>query len=88
MAVDSEAFDERWPPMMDDPRQAPDESMDPRRLAALWRRDGEDAYGEAAVVGTLAIALRALGAAGSVPDAEARARSLWTERDRSRFAAA
>ena len=63
MAIEGAALDERWPPLIDDPRQPPDASMDLTRLAALWRGDIEDEYGEAAVVGTLAIALRTLGAA-------------------------
>jgi anthranilate phosphoribosyltransferase len=88
MAIDGEGLDERWPPMIDEPRRTPDESMDPSRLAALWRGDVEDKYGEAAVVGTLAIALRTLGAAKTAPDAEARARALWGARERNRFAAA
>ena len=83
MAIDGEALDERWPPMIDEPRQPPDATMDLSRLAALWRGAIEDEYGEAAVVGTLAIALRALGAAASVAEAEARAKALWLQRDRS-----
>ena len=62
MAIDGAALDERWPPMIDEPRQAPDEidgPLPPR--APVWRGDIEDEYGEAAVVGTLAIALRTLG---------------------------
>jgi len=88
MAIDGKALDERWPPMIDEPRQAPDESMDLSRLAALWRGAIEDEYGEAAVVGTLAIALRTLGAVEHVGDAEARARALWSARERNRLAAA
>ena len=83
MAIDGEPIDERWPPMIDEPRQAPDAAMDLSRLPALWRGAIEDEYGEAAVVGTLAIALRALGAALSVVEAEARAKELWLARDRS-----
>ncbi len=88
MAVDGAFVDERWPPMIADPRQAPDESMDLARLGALWRGQSSDAYGEAAVVGTLAIALRALGEAADPADAELRARALWSGRDRNRLAAA
>ena len=88
MAIDGELLDERWPPTIDEPRQPPDESMDLARLAALWRGDSADEYGEAAVVGTLAIALRALGAAANVAGAEALARTLWQARDRTRLAAA
>jgi anthranilate phosphoribosyltransferase len=88
MAIDGRQEDERWPPMIAEPRQAPDESMDLARLGALWRGEIDDAYGEAAVVGTLAIALRGLGAAADPADAERRAKALWSGRDRSRLAAA
>jgi len=88
MAIDGEAVDERWAPMIDNPRQAPDDSMDLSRLAALWRGAVDDAYGEAAVVGTLAIALRTLGVAEDAAGAEAQARGLWSARERDRLAAA
>jgi hypothetical protein len=88
MVVDGKGLDERWPPMIEEPRQPPDDSMDLARLAALWRGDLEDAYGEAAVVGTLAIALRTLGAAENAVEAEAKARALWRARERKGLAAA
>ncbi len=88
LAVDGAPVNERWPPMMDEPRQAPDESMDLSRLAAVWRGDVGDEYGEAAIVGTLAIALRTLGDANDARDAEAKARKLWDARARKRPAAA
>ena len=88
MSVDGRLEDERWPPMIAEPRQAPDDSMDLARVGALWRGESTDDYGEAAVVGTLAIALRALGEAADPADAEARARALWSGRDRNRLAAA
>jgi anthranilate phosphoribosyltransferase len=74
-----------WPPMSD-PRQAPDESMDVERLGAVWRGASDD-YGEGAVIGTIAIALHAMGAAPTAEAADARARGLWSERDRSRYLA-
>jgi anthranilate phosphoribosyltransferase len=77
--------EERWPPMIPQPRQPPDGDMDVSRLDALWRGDAADAYAEAAITGTLAIALKALGAASDMGSAQARADALWRERDRSRF---
>ncbi len=85
--IDGELIEERWRPTVADPRQAPDESMDLDRLGALWRGEITDEYGEAAVVGTVAIALRMLDAT-DIADAEARALMLWRERDRNRLAAA
>ena len=74
--------------MMDEPRQAPDGSMDLSRLAAFWRGDVGDEYGEAAVVGTLAIALRTLGDADDAGGAESKARRMWDARARKRLLAA
>ena len=88
MAIDGEGLEERWTPMIAEPRQAPDPEMDLTRLEGLWRGAVEDVYGEAAVVGTLAIALRTLGAAESPADAEAKARALWGARERNRVASA
>jgi anthranilate phosphoribosyltransferase len=88
MAIEGRLEDERWPPMIVEPRQVPDESMDLARLGALWRGEVDDEYGEAAVVGTLAIALRTLGEAGDAAGALKRARALWSGRDRNRLAAA
>lgn len=88
LTIDGRLEDERWAPMIAEPRQVPDESMDLARLGALWRGEILDEYGEAAVVGTLAIALRAMGEAAGAADAERRARALWGARDRNRLAAA
>jgi anthranilate phosphoribosyltransferase len=70
---------EEWPAMFA-ARHLKDESMDPGRLPALWRGETTDEYGEAAVIGTAAIALRALGVADSIAAAEAQAAELWRRR--------
>ncbi len=61
-------------------RHLKDEGMDVSRLPALWRGEISDEYGEAAVIGTAAIALRALGEADSIAAAEAQAAELWKRR--------
>jgi anthranilate phosphoribosyltransferase len=86
-ARDGRLEEERWPAMIPEPRQAPDEAMDLARLGAVWRGEFEDEYAEAAISGTLAIALRALGVEADVASAEAHARDLWRSRDRSRLPA-
>jgi anthranilate phosphoribosyltransferase len=70
---------EEWPAMFA-ARHLKDESMDPGCLPALWRGETTDEYGEAAVIGTAAIALRALGVADSIAAAEAKAAELWRRR--------
>ncbi|WP_372502454.1 glycosyl transferase family protein [Tistrella mobilis] len=71
---------EHWPALLAAaPADSPD---DPGRLAALWRGEGEDAEGEATVIGTAAVALRIAGRAATPSDADALARSLWSDRRR------
>ena len=88
MAFDGCLEDGRWPVMIDEPRQGPDENMDLSRLGRVWRGECVDEYAEAAITGTLAIALRALQVETEIADAEARAVDLWRSRDRSRLMAA
>lgn len=71
--------DEEWPAMFA-ARHLKDEDMDVRRLPALWRGEIGDEYGKAAVIGTTAIALRALGEADSLAAADAQAAELWQRR--------
>jgi anthranilate phosphoribosyltransferase len=86
--ADGQAGETRWPPLLDDPRAAPDENLDLDRLAALWRGEAQDEYATAAVVGTIAIALATLGVEREPAAAERRAAELWRARDRARLAAA
>ena len=78
---------EDWPALLPDPRQQMDETMDVGRLGAFWRGEIDDAYGHAAVTGTLAVALKLLGREQSVEDAQAAAEALWAARDRDRLRA-
>jgi anthranilate phosphoribosyltransferase len=82
------AVEERWPPLMEEPRQLPDEAMEVSRLLAVWRGEAEDFYAEAAIAGTLAIALRAMGLAPDIAMAQSRAEQLWRGRDPGRLLAA
>ncbi len=76
------AEEERWPVLLDDPRQAPEEDMNLGRLTAVLRGEAGDEYGEAAVTGTIAIALKALGRAETIEAAQGQANALWHGRDR------
>ena len=86
--ADGDAIEERWPPLMEEPRQLPDESMEVSRLLAVWRGEAEEPYAEAAITGTLAIALRAMGLAPDIKMAQSRAETLWRGRDPGRLLAA
>ncbi len=59
--------------------------LEPELLAGLWRGEWEAPGPIAAVVGTAAMALKLLGRAASVEEAEDQARRLWQERPRRRF---
>ena len=75
--------EERWPALLPEPRQAPEAELDLGRLAALWRGEITDEYGEAAIWGTLAIALKTMGHAASQEDAQILAENMWAQRDRA-----
>ncbi|MCE4073281.1 MULTISPECIES: glycosyl transferase family protein [Pseudomonas] len=77
---DGNDWDEEWP-ALSPLRHVKPESLDPQHLAAVWRGDAEDVYGELAVRATMALALRALGLQRDEAFAEADRR--WTERSRS-----
>lgn len=78
---------EMWAPILDDSRQAPDQDMTLDRLPALWRGEATDDYGEAAVIGTTAIALVASARAAHEEAAHALARRLWQARDKTAWPA-
>jgi len=84
---DGEQVDEEWPALMGSVSRE-DKNLDLARLRAVWRGDEENDYARAAVTGTAAIALRLMGRADSVEDAEAKARELWDNRRRERLDAA
>ncbi len=74
---DGVARDFTLPPLIDTP-SGRETSPLPDSLAALWR-EGGDARAEAAVVGTMALALGLMG------EDPARAGALWDSRDRTQF---
>lgn len=80
--------EEEWPALLPGKSVRTDEEMDPGRLRAVWSGEQVDTFATAAVTGTLAIALRLLGRAGSIEEAEAQAQAMWRARDRGRMEAA
>ncbi len=59
-----------------------DEPRDPREVVRLWTGEREAGVPEAAVVGTAAIALKLLGRAATIEEADALAWDMWRGRDR------
>ncbi|KHD07611.1 glycosyl transferase [Candidatus Thiomargarita nelsonii] len=74
-----ELSDEIWPPLFKK-RHVKEEKLEPQRLSALWRGEIEDEFGEGAVVGTAAIALKLMGKAASIDEAQGMARQMWMHR--------
>jgi len=79
--LDGATSDEDWPALFDGPRHPQDARMDVSRLRSVWFGETSDTYGEAAVVGTAAIALKAIGDAQDNADAQRQASELWQRRD-------
>lgn len=71
-----EAWDEDWPALSPQRHVKPAE-LNPQHLVAVWE-GAEDAYGELAVVATIALALRGLGQSRDA--AFAKAREFWANR--------
>lgn len=76
-----EVFEETWPSMFPEGPRHLKEEMDISRLAKVWRGEVQDEYGEAAIIGTAALALKGLGRADSIEAAQALAREFWNKRD-------
>jgi anthranilate phosphoribosyltransferase len=78
---------EEWPALLSESKQQVDEEMDPSRLMGVWRGDIDDEYADAAIIGTLGVALKAMGKADAIEGALAAARDVWENRDTSRLGA-
>ena len=75
-----------WPALNDgEPHPWRRDPLEPGRLAGLWRGEWEAPGPTAAVVGTAAMALKLLGRAASIEEAEDQAHRLWHERPRRQF---
>jgi anthranilate phosphoribosyltransferase len=78
-----ELVEEEWPPMLADSTAEKDEALDLDRLKAVWSGKTEDEYATAAVTGTIAIALRLMGRAAGIDEAQAQALAMWEARDKA-----
>jgi len=82
-----ELLEEVWAPIFPQ-RHVKEESMQPERLVGLWRGEVQDEYAEGAVYGTAAIALRLLGKAGGVAEAQKMAFEMWQSRNKDKYQSA
>jgi len=84
---EGELSDSEWLPMFEK-RHMRDDIMDITRLPALWNGSIEDEYGEAAVTGTVAIALILMQKAETHEEAESMATAMWNKRNKDKFGTA
>lgn len=80
-----ELSEEEWPELFTGPRHLKDETMDVARMARVWSGSENDEYGVASATGTAAIALKLMGRASSIDEAQQMANSMWEQRNLSRF---
>ncbi len=86
--VDGAADEETWPALLPGDNHAwRDDPLDPAEVVGLWRGTRAAPAGEAAVTGTIAIALKLLGRAESQAAAEAKAEALWRDRPKRKYGA-
>jgi anthranilate phosphoribosyltransferase len=71
-----------WPPLAVEVPPAFDDKLNVALLRALWTGEAVDAYAEAIVTSTAAVALKLMGKAHGYDEAIALARKLWDERPR------
>lgn len=78
---DGAPVEETWPALSQGASHPwREEPLEPQRVAALWRGEWRAPGPTAAVTGTLAVALKLLGRAATMTEAEAMARVLWQAR--------
>ncbi len=77
---DGVVVDEVAPPLLDETRRLADADPVPGDLARLWAGAREDAFAQATVTGTAALALQAVGAAADLAQAQGMAEALWAKR--------
>ncbi|MDO8608391.1 MAG: glycosyl transferase family protein [Phaeospirillum sp.] len=80
--VDGQPLAEDWPALVSGTR-AHEDSLDLGRLKALWTGAESDETATAVISGTTAIALRAMGRAASIDEAEGMALAMWRDRVRT-----
>ncbi|PVV22975.1 MAG: hypothetical protein B6D79_12605 [gamma proteobacterium symbiont of Ctena orbiculata] len=73
-------WDEEWKPLMKPGTTLREQHLNLHHYRAVWEGEAEDSYGEAAVIGTLAMVIKALGVEASEQSAHRLATLWWHER--------
>ncbi len=81
---DGEYVDDTWPRHFDQ-RLVKGGELEGRELLRVWRGEQEHPYGEAAVVQTIAVCLKLMGASADNEAAIATATELWSSRNKSAY---
>lgn len=81
--VDGQALAEDWPALIEGTR-AHEEHLDLGRLGALWNGEESNETAAAVISGTAAIALKAMGRAATIDEAEGMALAMWRDRMKSK----
>ncbi len=76
---DGSHWDEEWPALSAQ-RHVKPAQLQPELLLGVWHGERQDAYGELAILGSLALALRGLG--HTADQAQGLARQIWGDRPR------
>jgi len=79
-----ELSEERWQRIYAK-REVKDLELEVGKLPQLWRGEIAHAYGEGALISTLAATLILLGVSADFDSAQLKARQMWQKRDKSRF---
>lgn len=76
-----ELYNEEWPPVFTQAiRHLKEDSLDLSLFKAVWTGETKHEYGEAAVISTMALAIKGLGIVTTQEDALAKATQWWTAR--------
>ncbi len=81
---DGEMSAETWPAVFTR-RHVKAENLEPQELLKVWQGKKRDEFGEASVIGTLAVVLKLLQKTDSRTEAGRMAANLWAERDLAYF---
>lgn len=80
--TNGELTEHTWPPLFKR-RHVKEKSLDIDTIKAVWQGSASHEYGEAAIIGTIALALHNLKKAGDQQDALDQAEHLWSVRDKA-----
>lgn len=73
-------WEEEWPALLPTDKYTPENFPDLRHFRRVWDGEEEDIYGEQAVIGTISLALYALGKATDNENAHTLAAKMWESR--------